>query len=325
MNAITLINENANINKLLEYYGFNNIKQSGKMIRACCKLHNGDNPSAFVIDSETGLWYCHTGNCGGGDIYDLVQKMQNLTFKKAVHWLASFFNVDISKCDVIERKNDYLSELNKWVKMMRNQKKIELKEFNIKEEVKLVTKFRNFKLETLQHFNLGYVESVQLNKKNGGIYTLQNRLVFPVIFKGVQVGIAFRRIKSSDVPKWSLQPANLEYRNILYNYDNIIGKKEIVICEGILDVWAFHEIGVPATATFGAHITKEQYKLILNTGADITLAYDGDNAGSIANQKGIEMFKNKANINLITFPQSFDPESVTREELIRLYETRRKL
>ncbi|MDD2493876.1 MAG: CHC2 zinc finger domain-containing protein, partial [Tissierellia bacterium] len=172
MNAVTKINKYLDINKLLNHYKFNHIKQNGKMIRACCKIHDGNNPTAFVIDSETSLWYCHTNNCGGGDVYDLVEKMENISFKNAVHWLASFFNVDISKCNVIERKNDYLSELNKWIKMMRNQKKIELKKFNIKEEIRLVTKFRNFKLETLQYFNLGYVENVQLNKKNGGIYTL---------------------------------------------------------------------------------------------------------------------------------------------------------
>lgn len=325
MNAVTKINKYLDINKLLNHYKFNHIKQNGKMIRACCKIHDGNNPTAFVIDSETSLWYCHTNNCGGGDVYDLVEKMENINFINAVHWLASFFNVDISKCNVIERKNDYLSDLAKWIKMMRNQKKIELKEFNIKEEIRPVTKFRNFKLETLQHFNLGHVNSVKLEKRDGNLYTLRNRLVVPIIFKERQVGISFRRVKSSDMPKWSNQPVNLQYGNIIYNYDNILHEKHIVICEGFTDVWAFHEIGIPAGATFGAHITNEQYKLLLKTGADITFANDGDKAGYLANQTGIKMFKNKANINLITFPQGKDPESVTREELISLYEHRNKV
>ena len=52
------------------------------------------------------------------------------------------------------------------------------KNFCIKEEIKQVTKYRNFNLETLQHFKLGYAKEITLISKKNEEYKLQNRLVF---------------------------------------------------------------------------------------------------------------------------------------------------
>ena len=151
-----------------------------------------------------------------------------------------------------------------------------------------------------------FAKQIELDKKNGDKYVLFNRLVFPIIYSDVQIGASLRRTKSSDYPKWSHQPANIDTGKILYNYDNAKHSSKIV--EGITDVWAYHEIGVDAVATFGAHLTKDQYKLLLTTGADIILSYDGDDAGRLANQKAKDMLKNKANVKEVIFNQGNDPE-----------------
>lgn len=324
MDAVTVINNNLDVEKLLNYYGFENIKSNGNTIRCCCKIHGGNDDTAFVINTETGLWYCHTGGCGGGDIFTLIQIMEKVDFITSVRWLSNFFNIDIQGMDIKERTENYLKEIKKFILMMRKRSKKQFEEFFIKENIREVTSFRQFKEETLQHFKLGYVESVTLIKKNKEEYKLFNRLVIPIIFKGLQIGLSFRRIKSTDFPKWSHQPVNLEAGEILYNYDATTNQPIIVICEGITDVWAFYEIGVVAVATLGAHITEQQYKLILKTGADVVLAFDGDEAGRLATQKALKMFKNKVNLSQITFNEGEDPESIEREELKKRYDFRRR-
>ena len=324
MDAITLIKEKMDVEKLLNHYNFKEITVNGDIIRACCKIHDGNNPTAFVINKNTGLWYCHTGDCGGGDIFTLVQRMENITgFQTTVQWISNFFNIDIKNLLIIENKSKYDKELREFISIVKNKKKKEFKEYTIPEQIKEVTKYRNFKLETLQHFKLGYVDEITLEKrKKNGVYKLHNRLVFPVIFNKIQIGIILRRIKSNDYPKWSNQPAHLETRNILYNYDNVVNSHYIVICEGITDVWAFYELNIPAVCIFGSHITKEQYKLLLQTGADLIFAYDGDDAGYSATQKAIKMFKNKANIQVIYFNKGTDPASISREELLNEFRRR---
>lgn len=325
MDAISLITKHFDIDKLLKHYDFNRTNSDGDIIRACCKLHNGNNPTAFVINRETGLWYCHTGACGGGDVFTLVQRMESVDFPSSVQWLSKFFDVDIRNLDITERKIEYIEELKQFIKVMKGRKKIQIPPFNIAEEIKQVTKYRNFQPSTLEHFKLGYVDEVQLTKRNGGHYTLRSRLVFPIYFNNIQVALSFKKIKANDVPKWSHQPPHIEMKEILYNYDDAKHSTLITICEGIDDVWAFYEIGASAVATFGAHVTKEQYKLLLQTGADLVFAFDGDEAGKLVTARAIKLFKYKANISVIYLPDGEDAESIGREELKVFYDRRKKM
>ena len=113
MDAVTIINEHLDIHRLLQHYDIDKTNPEGDIIRACCKLHGGNNPTAFVINVETGLWYCHTGSCGGGDAFTLVQKMEGCDFPSSVRWLAEFFDVDISNLHITERKYQHIEELIK--------------------------------------------------------------------------------------------------------------------------------------------------------------------------------------------------------------------
>lgn len=324
MNAIEKINQNLNVKKILEHYEFNNIRYNGDIIRACCKIHDGNNQDAFVINEETGLWFCHTNSCGGGDIFTLVQSLEKCSFYNAVNTLANLLSIDIDGLEVKEINNKKQNELKEFIRLIQEKRKQPYKEFIIKEQIKQVTKFRNFKKETLEHFRLGFVDEIELTGKENNLYKLKNRLVFPVIQEGMVVGVSLRKTKASDILKWSHQPKRIETKKILYNYDEAKQSNTIVVCEGIVDVWAYYEIGVTAVCTFGAHLSKEQYKLLLKTGADIVLSYDGDTAGRLASEKAIKMLKNTTNLYTVNLAQNSDPANISREELEREYKNRRR-
>jgi DNA primase len=325
MDALTVVNEHIDFHKLLEHYDFDKVKTQGLITRSCCKLHGGDNPMSFVVNHENNLFYCHT-NCGGGDAYTLVEKLEGIeSFPEQVKRVAQILGVNIDNLEIMEKKPSYMSELKKWVKAMQvMKKKAESKEYTIPEPTRAVKKYRDFKPETLEHFGLSYVESITLKKRDGNPYTLQNRLVFPIYWEGVMIGASLRKIKSTDFPKWSHQPTGIDTRNYLYNYDNVLGKERIVVCEGMTDVWAYHEIGIPAVCTFGAHVTDEQYALLMKTGAELVWSYDGDKAGVDARNKAIEMFRYKADQYYVEFNEGDDPATITREELKERYDRRKR-
>lgn len=309
------------IEKLLQHYQFKQIKHHGNFIRACCKIHDGNNPTAFVINKETGLWFCHTGDCGGGDVFTLVQKMEDVDFPTATRWVAAFFDVDINNLH-IQRKTNYLQELQNFINTVKIKKTPQFSPFKINSEIKEVVKYRNFKEKTLRHFAVGYVKQIALQKHNGEKYTLYHRLVFPLVFNTTTIGASLRKINPQDYPKWSHQPVQLKVKKLLYNYDYTKNNNSIIICEGINDVLAFHEIDLPAVAIFGSHISKEQYRLLLKTGADLVFAFDGDKAGKIATQRAIKLFKNKANLSIIHFNEQEDPASIERKVLSDRYVNR---
>ncbi len=320
MNAVILIQAHCDAWALLNHYKFDRVRSDGENIRACCKLHGGNNPTAFVMNPE-GLWYCHTGGCGGGDIFTLVQRMESVDFYAAVRILAELFDVDISGVRITEKKQRHIGEIQRFIKTMKSMRPAQPTEaFSLAANVREVTRFRSFLPETLAHFHVGYVDRATLYRRSGEAYTLCRRLVFPVIFQGIQVGVALRRTHSRDYPKWSHQPAGLEFKNLLYNYDNVSGATRIAVCEGLTDVMAFYEIDVPAVATFGAGVSEAQYRLLLRSGADLIICYDGDDAGRRATQKALNLFQHKANLFTLPLEEGEDPESIGRETLKERYE-----
>lgn len=326
MNAVDYINENKNVLQLLKHKGFEDVRVGGDYARACCKIHNGDNKSSFVINLSTGLWYCHTGGCGGGDIFTLVQKMNDIDFKSSVRWLSNFFNLDIENMQIKERQASYMEELNKFISVMRSKRNQQvLTPYTVDGLLQPVTKYRDFKQETLEHFGVTYTEEIKLLRDDGSPYSLRERLIFPIMLHGEQIGVSLRATNQGQVPKWSHQPKNIKTSLTLLNLDSIKDSAPFVVVEGILDVMAYYEIGVNAVATFGSHLSNEQYKLLLKTGSDIGLSYDGDNAGREATKNALNMLRNKANVSIITLPESTDPESLTREELRNAYARRSKI
>lgn len=327
MDALTLINQNLDVERILRHYDFDKIRpDGGGFIRSCCKLHGGNNPSSFVINSENGVWYCHTGGCGGGSIYMLVEKLEGIGFKDAVRKVAQLVGVDIDNLEILEHKAEYMEDLKRFLDLMRPRiKKSNNQEYVIDGSLRDVTKFRDFELSTLQHFGLKYVEKIHLLTRDGKPYSLSNRLLFPITYNHTLLGVSLRRIKASDNPKWLHQPVNIDTRELLYNLDACEGVTTIVVVEGIVDVWAWHEIGHTAVCTFGAHLTDEQYRLLMRTGADLVWSYDGDKAGRIATEKATQMFRFKANQSIVEFADGEDPASITREELAERYGNRKKV
>lgn len=325
MDALELLNERIDIVKLMNHYNFEQIDDDGSFVRACCALHGGNEPTAFVANVENGRWYCHTGGCGGGDAFTLVQRKEECNFSESVKWLATFFEVEIGDIEVLKRKSKEESELKKWIQTIQARRKHIMNEFHISDNAKSVRKFRDFLPDTLKFFGLKWVDSFDAEKRDGSRYTLRNRLLFPIIQDGVIVGASLRRVRKTDIPKWSHQPIRMKTGEILYNYDITLGDVEsVVVVEGIPDVWAYHEIGVAAVATFGAHLTDFQLKLLLQSGKDIVLSYDGDEAGRIARDKAIQMMRLTTNLSVVNFADGEDPANITREELLMRYEQRSK-
>lgn len=311
------------VQELLERYDFSHVRHDGVNLRSACKLHDGDNPTAFVINKETGLWYCHTG-CGGGDVYTLVQKLESVDFMTAVKKIANMFNIDISNMNITVRGKELKRELKEWMainKHIRIEEKP--KECPIVYSSTPMRDYRGFKQSTLSQFEVGNVERIELINKSGEVYTLKDRIVFPIYFDGLKIGFSLRRVNDGDIMKWSHQPRDVAVGKLLYNYDSIID--EVVVCEGILDVMAFHEVGIPAVCTFGAHMSSEQRNLLLKLGCDITLCYDADDAGRKATQHAVSLLKGTSKVYEVQLPNGTDPESIPRTELLHNYLNKRRI
>ena len=324
MDAVSVIKQNIDVEKILRHYNVD-FKYYGDFIRCACPIHNGDNPTAFVINEDF-LWSCHTGGCGAGDVFTFIELMEDMDFPKAVKKVAEILEIDIENLIIAERKNDYLKEVEKFMKYIKSKKeKKKLGEYTVRAELNQVKSFRNFKEDTLKHFELKYAKEIELDKKDGGTFNLYERLVMPIYIDNIQVGISIRKIRAKDNPKWFHAPQSIKTGNILYNLDACKDSDTIIVCEGIFDVWSWYEAGFNAVCTFGAHLSEEQYRMLLRTGKDIIWCYDGDGAGLEATKKAINMMRYKANQWVIHLPEGADPGNCTSEELRKLYKEKERV
>lgn len=325
MDALALLNQQLDVERILNHYEFQGMKTVGKYTRACCKMHDGNEPTAFVMNHDDGRWFCHTGDCGGGDVYHLIQHIEGITFTQSVKRLSEILNVDIADLEITDRTRKQLNEVKQWVQAIRASKKKGFHPYEPIGDAKQIKAYLDFNISTLDAFGITYYKEIEATRGNGESYTLHNRIGFPLFFDGVQVGISLRRTNPQERAKWIHQPTSIETGNMLYNYDRAIGQSEVVVVEGITDVWAYHEIGVLAVATFGAKLSKEQIRLLIKTGADIVLSYDGDEAGIEGMKKAIDDMKYIANLKTIDIPDGKDPASIARETLRELHLNRRSL
>ena len=315
MDARTLIDRYIDGATLLRYYGFDHINESNEIIRSACKLHGGSNETAFAYNTITHQWFCHTGDCGSGDAYEIVKRLENCTYPQAIIKMAEIFNVDINNLQLTTIKTANQKEQNEWLDLMKKIQSVKSTPtpFIYPDlEFKEISKFRNYNKTTLEYFGMTFTPSYPILRKDGSYYDLRNRIVIPIVFKEMLVGIALRRTNSSDMQKWSNQ--GFDSGNILYNYDNCIayllqsGLDEIICVEGIFDVWSFWQQGIyNVVATFGAHITDLQVELLQSMCTQLVLAYDADDAGKTNTTKSIVALKSKFDLYIIKFNEGTDP------------------
>jgi len=61
--------------------------RSSHRYRSACRLHGGDNRSAFSADLRKNIWFCHS-RLHGGDQISLIKEARQCSFLEAVQWAA---------------------------------------------------------------------------------------------------------------------------------------------------------------------------------------------------------------------------------------------
>lgn len=310
MNAIEYIKSQTNkevISSVLSNYA-SNIVDTGDGFRCNCPIHHGDNPTAFYWNYENGLWFCHSGSCGGGDIFDFIASVNNMDidtqFRKVVVKTSEETGISIDGLSFGEKTTKNRRDTRNWVEYMLSQKKQENLEFDIRKigGIEPIESYRNFTKATIDHFSGGYSNTYE-------------RIAIPLYNEeDVMIGISLRRTNKTDKAKWLHIPKHLNTRLVIYNLSKIEGDK-IILTEGSFDVWNLHQIGISNTgATLGAHITKEQEQILLKRFINVELMFDKDKAGIKATLKAIDQLKNKVNLTIRDLGEYNDPGDIPNKE-----------
>jgi DNA primase len=316
---------------------FIELKKSGANFKACCPFHGETTPS-FVVSPAKQIYHCF--GCGvGGDSIKFVMEYEKLSYPETIEKLASMYNFNLDyENNSDEKKQDtkILEEVNKFYqKLFINNQAVKdyIKDRGISEF--LIEKFEigyaPSSLDTINflksnHYNL--TEAIDLgiiDTGTNGLYSrFIERITFPIYsINGKLVGFGGRTITGHNAKYVNSPQTKLFNKSrLLYGYhlakEKIYKTKQIIVCEGYLDVIMLHQAGFnTAVATLGTALTQEHLPLLRRGEPKVILAYDGDKAGLAAAFKAAVMLsQSEFEGGVVIFSDGQDPADMVKDKKI---------
>jgi DNA primase len=276
------------------------LKQHGQRLIGPCPVHHGDHPQAFVVDRAKDLWHCFTRCRGGGDVVELVRRMDHCQYPEVARYLASLAQISPTPARAEARAPDRAYQ--PYTRQLR-----------LNPHAPLLAE-KGIWAQTARHFEAGAYQGPGFLE---GCIAI--RLHDP---DGRPIGYAGRRLdpaQARQYGKWKF-PSGLPKREILYGFHRITSRlhRGLAVVECPWGVMRLTQIGIPAVALLGILLSRTQVQLLRRT-PRIVLMLDGDQAGRSASRQIAATLNQYTHtpVHRIDLPQGLDPDDLDDLELSR--------
>jgi DNA primase len=321
------------------------LKRVGRNFVGLCPFHTEKSPS-FNVNPDAGRYKCF-GCDAGGDAITFVREVEHLDFVDAVERLASRAGITLRYDDKNvakdRTKKQRLSEAVAAAIAFYHDLLLSSADAAI---ARRYLRSRGFDGDAVRQFQLGYspddwdrlsihlqqrkfarddIEGAGLayvNRVNKLQDQFRGRVMFPIYDqRGDAVGFGGRAL-GDEQPKYKNSPETPIYQKsrLLYGLNwakgEVVGRGQVVICEGYTDVMAFALAGSPnAVATCGTALADDHFQILKNLARKVVLAYDSDAAGQSAAEKwyGWEQ-RYEIQLEVADLPAGKDPADVWRDD-----------
>ncbi len=319
------------------------LKKAGKNFKGLCPFHKEKTPS-FIVSPEKQIYHCF--GCGkGGNVFNFIMSVENISYIEAVRRIASDLGIAIpdyrstaekvsaSEYDILYKTNqiarDYfcsqMSPAAKKYLESRNLKQETLKKYSVGyapnkwEGLISYQPFKSIDVENYEHLGL-----IQKKENSNNYYDkFRNRIIFPFYnLSGQIVGFGGRRLNENDQPKYLNSPESRIYKKgeILYGLYQAVSairdKKAVLIVEGYFDLLRLVDSGIQnVIASSGTALTESQGRLIKRYTDTAIFVYDSDDAGikaAIRNSQILETLD--LHVSMVLLPKPHDPDTFLLEK-----------
>lgn len=339
--------ETANIEEVIS--DFVNLKRRGSNYVGLCPFHNEKTPS-FSVSANKGIFKCF--GCGkAGNAVNFVMEHEHYTYPEALRYLAKKYNIEVEET---EPTPEYIEEQNEKESLYNisqfAQKYFSDCLFNEQEGKAIALTYlkeRDFTDDSIEKFQLGYcpeswnaftnhavkngynikqlISSGLTVERDGGDHydRFRGRVLFPIHnLTGRVLGFGGRILKKdTNKPKYVNSPESDIYSKSKILYGLFFAKNSIAdadncyLVEGYTDVISVYQSGIHnVVASSGTSLTVDQIRLIRRYTSNITILFDGDEAGLKASFRSIDLILEQGmNVKVVLFPEGEDPDSYARK------------
>ena len=327
---------------------FVQLKKSGSNFKGLSPFSEERTPS-FMVSPAKQIWKDFSSGKGGTVITFLMEHEQ-YTYPEAIKYIANKYNIEVEET---QKTAEQISEDNEKESLflISDYAKNHFKKKLNSEEGKTIAlsylKERGFNNKTIEKFEIGYslkkiddfsssatksgyktnyLEKTGLTivKESNNIDRFRGRIIFPIrSMSGRVLGFGGRILGASkNIAKYINSPESLIYQKskILYGIfeskQSIVKEDKCYLVEGYTDVIKMHQSGITnVVASSGTALTESQIRLINRLTKNITVLFDGDEAGSRATLRGIDLILQQGmNVQICNLPKNEDPDSFVSDK-----------
>lgn len=323
---------------------FVTLKRRGVNLLGMCPFHNEKTPS-FTVSPAKGLFKCF--GCGkGGNSVNFIMEHESLSYPEALKWLAKKYHIDIQEREETEEQKQLKDERESMMIVSAFAQKYFTRYVWEENEGRTIglsyLRERQLRDEVIKKFELGYcpdgkdifthaaqkqgykmdfLEKTGLTIKRDDWVRdrFAGRVMFPIHnVAGRVIAFGGRTLKADkNTAKYLNSPESEIYHKSRVLYGIFQAKRDIArldkcyLVEGYTDVLALHQAGIEnVVASSGTALTPDQIRLIKRFSPNITIIYDGDEAGIKASLRGIDLVLEEGmNVKVLLLPKGEDPDS----------------
>lgn len=322
------------------------LKKRGNKFWGCCPFHN-EKTASFTVSPDKDLYYCF-GCSTGGDVFNFVMKIENLSFADAARKLAEKYNIPIPERARTGAERSQIAKDQRLYAVNASAGKYFVACLNSKlgQTAREYLDSRKITPEIMNKFEIGWslvswddTEKALVNKEfsleeicqaglivakdNGGYYDkFRGRVMIPIKnLRGQIVGFG-GRILGVGEPKY-LNTSTTDIfnkRQLLYALDvasdKIREKKQVIVVEGYMDAISLHSGGFDwSVASLGTAFSLEQARLLKKFASEVVFAYDSDEAGRKATFRAISIAREQnLTTKFLDLGNQKDPDDFLRNE-----------
>lgn len=327
------------------------LRRAGASYKGLCPFHDDKTPS-FSVSPARGVCKCFSCGKGGNSVH-FIMEMEQMSYVEALKHLAKKYGIPVEEEEMTDEQRQRMNEresmfaVNEWAAkyfsqiMMNNQdgRAIGLAYFRSRGfRDDIIAKFRlGFCLDSpdamskeakAKGYNEKYLVDTGLcvKRDNGTVYDrFRGRAMFPWIAVNGKVVAFGGRVLDARTKgvnqKYVNSPDSLIYHKANELYGIFQAKKQIAkedmvyMVEGYTDVLAMHQCGIEnVVANSGTALNEAQIHLLHRFTNNITLLYDGDEAGIHAATRSTDMLLAEGmNVKILLLPDGDDPDSFSRK------------
>lgn len=328
---------------------FVHLKKRGVNYLGLCPFHNEKTPS-FTVSPSKGIYKCF--GCGkGGNAVNFIMEHEQLSYTETLRYLAKRYHIEIVEKKLSDEEKQKQNDRESMLIVNHFAQKSFVQNLQETTEGKAIGlsyfKERGFSETIIKKFELGYslknrtgfsafasekgfdkkflvATGLSIEKENGELFDrFSERVMFPIHnLMGKIIGFGGRTLsQEKKTAKYLNSPESEVYHKGKVLYGMFFAKKSITqkdkcyLVEGYTDVLSMHQSGIEnVVASSGTSLTVEQIKLIKRFTNNISVLFDGDQAGIKAALRGIDLILQEGmDVKVLLLPNGEDPDSFAKK------------